>query len=251
MTETLIPVRAAESIVPPSRPTVSARNLTKVYGDRTVLDNISFDIEPGQLVALLGKSGSGKTTILRILSGLEEPTAGNVSIEQRHSVVFQEPRLVPNKKVWKNVVLGQSDAGARGRAERLLAEVGLSRHIDVWPGLLSGGEAQRVGVARALSVDPGFLLLDEPFAALDALTRLEIQSLSLKLREERGFAALLVTHDVDEAVALADRALVLTNGRISLDVPIDIPHPRRRTGSAFTDIREALLRELGVNVENY
>ncbi|BCP52244.1 aliphatic sulfonates import ATP-binding protein SsuB [Kaistia sp. 32K] len=230
---------------------VVTERLGKVYNGRAVLDDINLTIPAGQVVALLGRSGSGKTTLLRILSGLEEPTAGQFRVAGRFSVVFQEPRLVPNKKVWQNVALGHRGPDWRRKAEGLLAEVGLNAHADLWPGILSGGEAQRVGVARALSQEPEFLLLDEPFAALDALTRLEIQALSLRLREQHGFAALLVTHDVEEAVAMADRVLVLRDGRISLDLAVDIPTPRRRSLKRFTDICERLLHELGVDVDAY
>ncbi|MBO1901357.1 ABC transporter ATP-binding protein [Leucobacter weissii] len=233
-------------------PVVAAlRGLTKRYGPRTVLDGIDLEIRAGELVALLGKSGSGKTTILRILSGLEAPSAGGAEILVPHSVVFQEPRLIPNKRVWKNVALGLSGAGRRDIATGLLAEVGLEHHRDSWPGLLSGGEAQRVGVARALATRPRFLLLDEPFAALDALTRLDIQKLSLSLRAEHGFGALLVTHDVDEAVALADRVIVLQDGGIALDEQIDAPHPRKRSTPRFVAVRDRLLAALGVDVSSF
>ncbi len=234
-----------------TEPVARLVELTKIYGDRAVLQDISLDIQAGELIALLGKSGSGKTTILRILSGLEQPTHGNATIAVPHSVVFQEPRLVPNKRVWKNVVLGRRGARWRAHAITLLEEVGLARHVDAWPGLLSGGEAQRVGVARALSTAPKLLLLDEPFAALDALTRLEVQTLTLRLKAEHGFAALLVTHDVDEAIALADRVIVLSEGRIIVDEQIRAPHPRRRATEEFAAVRDRLLSALGVDTEQY
>jgi len=223
------------------------RELTKVYGSRIVLRRISLDIAAGEFVALLGKSGSGKTTLLRILSGLEEASGGSADVAVEHSVVFQEPRLIPNKRVWRNVVIGQRDRGAKGRAHDVLQEVGLADKARSWPGVLSGGEAQRVGVARALSRGPGLLLLDEPFAALDALTRLEVQALTLRLREQHGFAALLVTHDVDEAVALADRVLLLRDGHIVLDERLSSPERRDRAGEEFERVRLQLLRELGVD----
>ena len=160
--------------------------------------------------------------------------------------MFQEPRLLPWKPVWRNVALGLAGRDVRGRAEAALAEVGLAHRLDAWPGTLSGGEVQRAALARALVREPHLLLLDEPFAAVDALTRLRMHRLVLELWERHRPATLLVTHDVDEAVLLADRVLVLDRGRIALDVPNPEPRPRRAAGEGFAALRARLLAALGV-----
>ena len=222
---------------------------TKSFGERTVLEGIDVTVAQGEFVALLGASGSGKTTLLRILAGLDAASGGEVYVPAVRTVVFQEPRLVISQRVWRNVVLGLPRAQAtRQRATQALAEVGLADHADAWPGTLSGGEAQRVALARALVREPQLLLLDEPFAALDALTRLRMQQLVADLCERHRPGVLLVTHDVDEAVLLADRVLVLTEGRISLDQRVDLPRPRRIGGEAFDALRDRFLLELGVGV---
>jgi sulfonate transport system ATP-binding protein len=221
---------------------------TKSFGDRTVLEGIDVTVAQGEFVALLGASGSGKTTLLRILAGLDAANAGEVYVPAVRTVVFQEPRLVMSQRVWRNVVLGLPRARAtRPRATQALAEVGLADHADAWPGTLSGGEAQRVALARALVREPQLLLLDEPFAALDALTRLRMQQLVADLCARHRPGVLLVTHDVEEAVLLADRVLVLTDGRISLDRRVDLPRPRRIAGEPFDALRDRLLAELGVH----
>lgn len=228
------------------------RNLTRRFGSgQPVLDALDLDIRPGEFVALLGASGSGKTTLLRTLAGLDPvPDDAVVALPQPVAVAFQQPLLLPWKSVWRNVALGLPDGSqgsARSRAEAALAEVGLSHRLDAWPATLSGGEAQRTALARALVRAPGLLLLDEPFAALDALTRLRMHSLVLDLWARHRPATLLVTHDVDEAVALSDRVLVLDAGRIVLDLPNDAPRPRDRAAPAFTDLRARLLQRLGVH----
>jgi sulfonate transport system ATP-binding protein len=224
------------------------RNLTRRFGDNPpVLTRLSLDIAPGEFVALLGASGSGKTTLLRTLAGLDPvPSDAVVALPQPVAVAFQQPLLLPWKSVWRNVALGLPPADARARAEAALAEVGLSHRLDAWPATLSGGEAQRAALARALVRAPGLLLLDEPFAALDALTRLRMHALVLDLWARHRPATLLVTHDVDEAVALADRVLVLDRGNIVLDVANDAPRPRNRATPAFADLRARLLDRLGV-----
>jgi sulfonate transport system ATP-binding protein len=228
-------------------PAVVVRDVTKRFGDRTVLSEFSLTAQPGQFVALLGASGSGKTTLLRVLLGLEPTSGGDVFIPEARTTVFQEPRLVASMKVWRNVVIGQPRATAtRKAAVAALGEVGLADHADAWPGTLSGGEAQRVALARALVRQPQLLLLDEPFAALDALTRLKMQALVGELCIKHRPAVLLVTHDVEEAVLLADRVLVLKEGRISLDVTIDLTRPRRVGGPEFDAYRDRFLAELGV-----
>ena len=227
-------------------PGVDVRNLTRRFGARTVLD----PLEPGSFTALLGRSGSGKTTLLRTLAGLDPaPPPAAVTVPDRTAVVFQEPRLLPWAPVWQNVALGLDGANARERAEAALAEVGLTRHAGAWPLTLSGGEAQRVALARALVRAPGLLLLDEPFAALDALTRIRMHALVLELWRAHGPTVLIVTHDVDEAALLADRVLVLDGGRIALDIDTGLPRPRQAAGPGHARLRRTLLAALGVNEE--
>lgn len=223
------------------------RNLTRHFGGAApVLDALDLDIHPGEFVALLGASGSGKTTLLRTLAGLDPVPAGaTVDLPQPVTVAFQQPLLLPWKTVWRNVALGLG-GNAEARADAALAEVGLTHRRDAWPATLSGGEAQRVALARALVRAPGLLLLDEPFAALDALTRLRMHALVLQLWSAHRPATLLVTHDVDEAVALAGRVLVLRGGRIALDRPNPAPRPRDRGAPAFAGLRAELLDALGV-----
>ena len=232
----------------PQEAAVSIQQLTKRFdGGHPVLDRLNLAIAPGEFVALLGHSGSGKSTLLRTLAGLDPVTEGIVTRPQRVSVVFQESRLLPWKKVWKNIVLGQEDASARQRAEVVLEEVGLSHRTNAWPATLSGGEAQRAALARALVREPAFLMLDEPFAALDALTRLKMQQLVADLWKKHGCAVLLVTHDVDEALLLADRAVVLEQGQIQVDLPIPLSWPRKHSDSGFEALRTTLLNALGVH----
>jgi len=224
------------------------RNLTRRFGENTVLDALNLDLAPGSFTALLGRSGSGKTTLLRTLAGLDEaPPEARLDLPRPAAVVFQEPRLLPWKKVWQNVMLGLPSSGARRRAEQALTEVGLGHRQDVWPVTLSGGEAQRAALARALVREPRLLLLDEPFAALDALTRIRMHALVLDLWRHHGPTTLIVTHDVDEAVLLADRVLVLDGGRIAADIPVDLPRPRAHADAGFAALRRRLLTELGVD----
>lgn len=230
---------------------VRVRRARKSFGQRTILDGIDLDIRAGEFVALLGKSGTGKTTLLRILAGLETLDGGGVLVPPVRTVVFQEPRLVPSKRIIDNVLLGQRrTTSTRAAAGKALVEVGLGRHARAWPSTLSGGEAQRAALARALVREPDLLLLDEPFAALDALTRLSMQDLVGDLCRRHAPAVLVVTHDVDEAITLADRVVVLTDGRFSLDVRVDLERPRRRDAAEFVELRGQLLSELGVRVRN-
>lgn len=227
---------------------VQVRGLRKSYGAQTVLDGVDLDIRRGEFFALLGPSGTGKTTLLRVLAGLETPDAGEVWVPPRRTTVYQEPRLVPARRVLANVTIGQPRGAATRQAGlRALAEVGLADKARAWPATLSGGEAQRVALARALVRDPELLLLDEPFAALDALTRLHMQDLVADLCVRHRPAVLLVTHDVDEAVRLADRVAVLRGGRFVHDVRIDAEHPRDRDDPAVLAHRRDLLARLGVD----
>jgi sulfonate transport system ATP-binding protein len=224
---------------------LTVRGLTKRFGTRTVLSGLDVDIAPGEFVALLGRSGSGKSTLLRVLAGLDSDVAGEVSFDGTVSVAFQQPRLLPWRKVWRNVVLGLRGRGTdRALAEKALAEVRLGDLADAWPRTLSGGEAQRLSLARALVREPDLLLLDEPFGALDALTRLAMHSLVVDLWQRHRPSVLLVTHDVDEALLLADRVLILDGGEIV--AAHELTHTRPRRLDDHLDVRARVLTDLGV-----
>ena len=228
-------------------PAVEVRGLRRAFGGHPVLTEVDLSIAPGELVVLLGASGSGKTTLLRVLAGLDREAEGQVRVPGRRGVVFQEHRLLPWQRVADNVALGLPRPVARARAAEMLAEVGLADRGRAWPRELSGGESQRVALARALVREPELLLLDEPFGALDALTRIHVHALVLRLWARHRPAILLVTHDVDEALLLADRALVLVDGRICADFPVALPRPRRRAEPAVAALRDAILARLGVS----
>jgi sulfonate transport system ATP-binding protein len=227
----------------------SASGVTRVFGERRVLDGLDLEIAPGEFVALIGRSGSGKSTLLRALAGLDRELAGELAVNGAVAVAFQEPRLLPWKRVWANVCLGLRAADPGSVAVAALAEVGLTERAGAWPLTLSGGEAQRASLARALVREPALLLLDEPFSALDALTRIAMHRLVLRLWAHHGPAVLLVTHDVDEALALADRVVVLSSGRIGFACRVEAPRPRERDQPALVDLRNRLLAELGETTE--
>jgi sulfonate transport system ATP-binding protein len=227
-------------------PVVQAAGITRRFRDRTVLEGLDLAIGDGEFVALLGRSGSGKSTLLRILAGLDNGWSGSVRVPRDRSVVFQDPRLLPWQRLLANVMLGVRSADARERGRRALEEVGLGDRQRSWPAALSGGEAQRAALARALVREPRLLLLDEPFGALDALTRLRMHALLASLCRVHQPSVLLVTHDVDEAVALADRVAVLDQGRITFDRPVALPAPRERHHPGFIELRAELLAALGV-----
>lgn len=222
------------------------RGLGREFGGKQVLDGLDLDIEAGEFVALLGVSGTGKSTLLRVLAGLDPDITGDVEVPGQVAVAFQEPRLLPWRRVEANVALGLRRADARGVARRALAEVGLADKEGAWPLTLSGGEAQRAALARALVREPDLLLLDEPFSALDALTRIAMHGLVLRLWQTHRPAVLLVTHDVDEALLLADRILILADGRIAYSGQVEIPRPRDRDHPGLVELRHHLLAELGV-----
>ncbi|MBO0852769.1 MAG: ABC transporter ATP-binding protein [Nocardia sp.] len=229
------------------RTVVSASGVTRVFGDKRVLDGLDLTIGSGEFVALLGRSGSGKSTLLRALAGLDKEVGGNLEIDGPVSVAFQEPRLLPWKSVLANTVLGLEENDPRAAARRALAEVGLAEYADAWPKSLSGGQAQRVSLARALVRQPRLLLLDEPFSALDALTRITMHQLVLSLWQRHRPAVLLVTHDVDEALALADRVLVLREGQVAFESSVTSARPRERDGAQTLALRTRLLSALGVD----
>jgi sulfonate transport system ATP-binding protein len=230
-------------------PVATVTDLTRSFGDRRVLDDLDLRILDGEFVALIGRSGSGKSTLLRALGGLDDEIEGSVNVDGEVGVAFQDARLVPWKRVRDNVALGLRVTDPRRAAATALEEVGLSERANAWPLTLSGGEAQRASLARALAREPRLLLLDEPFGALDALTRITMHGLVLGLWERHRPAVLLVTHDVDEALALADRVLVLADGRIAHESRIDLDRPRDRDHHELIDLRTRLLSELGVNTK--
>jgi sulfonate transport system ATP-binding protein len=227
---------------------VRVRQLVRRFGDRIVLDGIDLELGPGEFVALLGRSGSGKSTLLRALAALDHDGdgSGELDLPERVSVIFQDARLLPWKRVLSNVVFGLRGRDAEARGRRALAEVELAGRERDWPGQLSGGEQQRVALARALAREPALLLADEPFGALDALTRLRMHELVRQLSAAHHPAILLVTHDVDEAITLADRVLVLEQGRFIADLPIDLPPGERLLAPGFAAYRTHLLALLGV-----
>ncbi|WP_028744681.1 ATP-binding cassette domain-containing protein [Rhizobium mesoamericanum] len=232
---------------------ITLRGLEKNFGGNRVLRGINLHIPAGQFVAVIGKSGCGKSTLLRILMGLDEPTSGELHFENADGadgevnarIVFQEPRLLPWLSVAENVAVGLGDGVDKGVALReaatALGEVQLAEKAAEWPARLSGGQRQRVALARALVSKPGVLALDEPLGALDALTRISMQELLNRVWRELGFTAVLVTHDVGEAVHLADRVIVLEEGRVALDLAIPYPHPRRHGNPALAELEGRLL----------
>ncbi len=231
--------------------TLDIQGVSKRFGTTPVLRDVRLQVAPGEFVAIVGKSGSGKSTLLRLIAGLEPPTGGRLLLDDVEvrglnsvtRVMFQEARLLPWKTVRENVRLGLNWDHWEG-AERALEQVGLADRAEEWPTILSGGQKQRVALARALAAEPRLLLLDEPLGALDALTRLEMQNLVERAWTQRQCTTLLVTHDVEEAVALADRVVVLEEGEIVMDCRVDLPRPRERGGAAFTRLRETVLARL-------
>ncbi|WP_293502322.1 ATP-binding cassette domain-containing protein [Roseateles sp.] len=225
---------------------LALHGVSKSFGARHVLQELDLHVAPGEFVALVGRSGCGKSTLLRLIAGLDAPSAGRVEAGAAHErrLMFQDARLLPWKRVVDNVALGLDGADARARALEALAQVGLAGRSDDWPATLSGGQRQRVALARALVHRPRLLLLDEPLGALDALTRLEMHRLIEQLWRRHGFTALLVTHDVAEAVALADRVLLIDRGGIALDAGVALPRPRARTTPGFAELEDRVLRHI-------
>jgi sulfonate transport system ATP-binding protein len=228
--------------------------LRKSFGDNEVLRGIDLHIPAGQFVAIVGRSGCGKSTLLRLMAGLETIDAGSISFgeeavrPQDVRVMFQEPRLLPWARVLSNVEVGlgreRQSRDAQARADKALTEVGLGDKRDDWPAVLSGGQKQRVALARALVSDPRVLAFDEPLGALDALTRISMQRLLERVWRDQTFTAILVTHDVAEAVALADRVLVIEDGRIAHDIDVKARRPRQRGAADLAALEGSILREL-------
>lgn len=235
---------------------ISVTGLTKSFGRNRVLRGIDIFVRGGEFLTIIGKSGCGKSTLLRILAGLDRPTAGEVLFDGRprekagivSRLMFQEPRLLPWSRVLRNVEVGlgsRHDApDAKRRAHAKLAAVGLQSRAHDWPAVLSGGQKQRVALARALASSPQFLAFDEPLGALDALTRIDMQRLIEQVWRDQGFSAVLVTHDVTEAIMLGDRVVLIEDGAIKLQLEIDLPRPRRRTSAAVAALEEQVLERL-------
>ncbi|MBV8458811.1 MAG: ATP-binding cassette domain-containing protein [Acetobacteraceae bacterium] len=246
------PAPLEEEVPQPEELGVSITDLWKSFGDREVLRGLSLDIEAGQFVSVVGRSGCGKSTLLRLIAGLETPDDGTIQTDADGKrgairIMFQEPRLLPWARIIRNVDIGLAGTEMQGRyhlARLALASVGLGDRAHDWPAALSGGQKQRVALARALINHPGLLLLDEPLGALDALTRIEMQSLLESMWLSRRFTAVLVTHEVAEAIALSDRVIPLEHGRIAEDVWIDLPRARRRGDTRFAALEQHLLERL-------
>jgi sulfonate transport system ATP-binding protein len=230
---------------------VALHGVAKNFGTRRVLENFDLDIAPGRFVSIVGRSGEGKSTLLRLIAGLDAPDAGTVALDGRAvsgvapetRAMFQDARLLPWQTVLGNVGIARGPDW-RGRAHEALEAVGLADRADEWPSVLSGGQKQRVALARALVHQPGVLLLDEPLGALDALTRADMQRLIERIWRVAGFTAVLVTHDVAEALALSDRVLVLRGGRVALDVAVDLPRPRPRASAEAAALEATILDAL-------
>lgn len=233
---------------------LSILDLTKAFGKKVVLKSVNLEVSPGEFIAIVGRSGCGKSTLLRLVSGLDKPTTGGILLDGEPlrklsssvRVMFQDPRLLAWRRVIQNVGLGLQDDW-KARAEWALKQVKLQDRAGEWPSVLSGGQKQRVSLARALVSRPRLLLLDEPLSALDALTRIEMQQLIEELWQDQNFTAFLVTHDVEEAVSLADRIILIEEGVITLDVPVNLPRPRDRSGEEFINIRETVLARVMSN----
>jgi len=237
---------------------LNVENVGKTYPNGVrALEGTSFTVEPGEIVAVIGGSGCGKSTLLRAISGLDRPTRGRIQLDgepitaphEKIGIVFQEPRLLPWLTVADNVAFGLTDrpmSRRRHRAAGALSRVGLGEKAGVWPRELSGGQAQRVALARALVPQPEVLLLDEPFSALDAFTRVDLQDHLLDLWADLRPMMILVTHDVDEAIVLADRIMVMRSrpGHIFEEIRSDIPRPRDRNSAAFDHVKSRVLMAL-------
>jgi len=231
---------------------LTVRGLVKQFGATRVLHELDLHVPAGQFVAIVGRSGCGKSTLLRLIAGLDQPDAGRIAFggdsPEPARVMFQEPRLLPWARILANVEVGlgagRGKPEASARAQEALDAVGLGERAGDWPSTLSGGQKQRVALARALVSRPRLLALDEPLGALDALTRIEMQRLLEQVWLKERFTAILVTHDVGEAIALADRIVLIERGAIAMDVAIDLPRPRHRGDPKGGALEERILDRL-------
>lgn len=243
------PTVVARAAHKPAGVALQIQGLSKAFAGRSVLQALDLSVAPGEFVAIVGRSGCGKSTLLRLIAGLDASDAGRILLDDAADsdvrsttrFMFQDARLLPWKRVLDNIAIGLTGPDAKDRAREALAQVGLEDRANDWPAVLSGGQRQRVALARALVHAPRLLLLDEPLGALDALTRIEMQRLIEQLWRHHRFTVLLVTHDVAEAVALADRVLLIEDRRISLDERVHLPHPRSRGQAAFAALEERIL----------
>ncbi|TCT04035.1 sulfonate transport system ATP-binding protein [Paralcaligenes ureilyticus] len=230
---------------------VVVTDATKRFGEKAVLHSLSLSVRPGEFLAIVGRSGCGKSTLLRLVGGLDAISSGELTINglrvkgvnDETRIMFQEHRLLPWKTVLQNVGLGMKGDWSTVALDAL-AQVGLKDKADNWPSMLSGGQRQRVALARALVHKPRLLLLDEPLGALDALTRIEMQLLIETLWKANDFTVILITHDVDEAVALADRVVLIEEGRIGMDERVELSRPRQRGSAGFGELAELVLNRV-------
>src|SRR6476469_2799142 len=233
---------------------LKVERLRKSFGIHEVLRGIDLEVMPGEFVAIVGRSGCGKSTMLRLIAGLDVPSLGSVFLDGKQSrrlnptvrMMFQDARLLPWQRVLANVGMGLtgSKENRRQKAQQVLHQVGLEEKANQWTAVLSGGQRTRLALSNALACEPRLLLLDEPLGALDALTRIEMQQLLENLWKEQQFTALLITHDVEEAVILADRVILIENGQIAMDCSIDMPRPRQRGNALFAAKVEAILQRV-------
>ena len=233
-------------------PILKLSNISKAFDNKEVLRKLDLQVNMGDFVAVVGRSGCGKSTLLRIIAGLEQISSGNITVNGQElngrnnsaKIMFQDGRLLPWKKVYDNVGLGLKLDSQKQQILKILEQVGLSDRSQAWPSELSGGQQQRVALARALIHEPQLLLLDEPLGALDALTRIEMHELIENLWREKQLTTILVTHDVEEAVALANRVILIEEGEIVMDLPIRLPYPRQRDNPLFSKLVSQILNEI-------
>jgi sulfonate transport system ATP-binding protein len=235
-----------------SEPILKLSNIKKSFDEKEVIRDLSLQVNQGEFIAIVGRSGSGKSTLLGIIAGLEQISSGSITVNGQElndrnemaKMMFQDGRLLPWKKVFENVGLGLKLDSQKKQIFQLLEQVGLVDRAQAWPSELSGGQQQRVALARALIHEPQLLLLDEPLGALDALTRIEMQELIVNLWQKKQLTAILVTHDVEEAVALANRVILIEDGKIIMDLPIHLPYPRQRENPLFPKLVNQILNKI-------